>query len=315
MIVEALRQAEVQGCQGNMTMGYAVEDLEQQRDRRFRRRPRLRVHSERTALQFVDDVGFCLVFTNCTQQLPCLWVAVCGRRDPIFPQHSHHDPELMLTWHLKDLLPARRRVYYGKLLLGKPSMVSLAYFPDFYALHGPAHDEQYLYDYEAGRLSRAAKQIMEVLVEGRPQTTKELKHRTRLHTSRSRPLFDQAIAELQRKLYITMIEARYEPTFTYVWSLLETWLPEPVARGRELPRRDAVYRLTRQYLSVVSYASLTQIERVVGAPRLEVEEATTRLQGEGMIDIGTPIDGLPGTWLVWKVMPKFGPRAQLQPYP
>ncbi len=55
-----------------------------------------------------------------------------------------------------------------------------------------------------------------------------------------------------------MVEARYEPTFTYVWDLLEAWLPEPVARGREIPRHEAVYRLTRQYLSVVSYASLTQ---------------------------------------------------------
>jgi hypothetical protein len=281
-------------------MGYSIEDLEQQRDRSFRRRSRLRVHNERTALQFVEDVGFCLVFTNRTQQLPCLWVAVCGRRDPVFPEHSHHDPELMLTWNLKDLLPAKRLVYYGKLILGKPSMVSLAHFPDFYALHGPAHDEQYLYDYEAGRLSRAAKQIMDVLVEDHPLTTKELKRRTHLDASRSRAIFDQAIAELQRKLSITMIEARYEPTFTYVWDLLETWLPEPVARGREILRHEAVYRLTRQYLSVVYYASLTQTERVVGIPRVEVEEAATRLQTEGVIDIGAPIDGLPGTWLVWR---------------
>src|SRR5262245_61786734 len=281
-------------------MRYAVEDLEQQRDRRFRRRPRLRVHNERTALQFVEDVGFCLVFTNRTHQLPCLWVAVCGRRDPVFPAHSHHDPELMLTWNLKDLLPAKRLVYYGKLILGRPSMVALTHFPDFYALHGPAHDGQYRYDYEDGRLSRAALQIMKALVERHPQTTKELKRRTHLDASRSRAMFDQAIAELQRKLYITMIEARYEPTFTYVWDLLENWLPEPVARGREILRHEAVYRLTRQYLSVVSYASLTQTERVVGVPRVEVEEAATLLQNEGMIDIDAPIDGLPGRWLVWR---------------
>ena len=281
-------------------MGYRVEDLEKQRDRRFRRLPRLRVHSERTALQFVDDVGFCLVFTNRTQQLPCLWVAVCGRRDPVFPEHSHHDPELMLAWNLKDRLPAKRRVYYGKLILGKPSMVSLAHFADFYALHGPVHDEQYLYDYEDGLLSRAAKQIMDALIERHPQTTKELKLSTRLATSKNRPIFDQAIAELQRKLYITMIEARYEPTFTYVWDLLEAWLPKPVARGREIPRHEAIYHLAKQYLSVVFYASLTQIERVLGVPRVEVEEAVSRLYAERAIELGAPIEGLPGAWLVWK---------------
>lgn len=281
-------------------MRYSVADLETQRDRRFRRLPRLRVHNERTALQFIDDVGFCLVFTNRSQQLPCLWVAVCGRRDPVFPEHSHHDPEWVLTWNLKDLLPAKRRVYYGKLILGRPSMVSLQHFADFYALHGPAHDEQFRYDYEDGLLSRPAKQIMDALVERHPQTTRELKRRTRLDASGSRPIFDQAIAELQRKLSITMIEARYEPSFTYVWDLLEAWLPEPVARGRTIPRQEAVYRLTRQYLSVLSYASLTQLERVLGVSGMEVEEAVTRLRQEAIIEVGVPIDGLPSTWLVWR---------------
>jgi hypothetical protein len=51
----------------------------------------------------------------------------------------------------------------------------------------------------------------------------------------------------------------------------------------------------------VFYASLMQIERVVGVPRIEVEEAATRLQDEDVIDIGASIDGLPGRWLVWKV--------------
>jgi hypothetical protein len=281
-------------------VGYRVEDLEQRRDRRFRRMPRLRVHDERTALQFVNDVGFCLVFTNRTQELPCLWVAVCGRRDPVFPEHSHHDPELTLTWNLKDLLPARRRVYYGKLIMGKPSMVSLTHFPYFYALHGPAHDEQYRHDYERGTLSRAAKRIMDALAEWHPQTTKELKRSTRLEAAKSRPTFDQAMAELQRKLHLTMVEARYEPTFTYVWDLLEAWLPEPIACGRELRRDEAIYQLTRHYLSVVYYASRAQIERVVGVPRAEVEAAVARLQQEGMIETDAPIAGLAGRWLAWK---------------
>jgi winged helix DNA-binding protein len=287
-------------------MGYRLEDLERLRDQRFRRLPRLRVHNERRAREFVDDVGFCLVFTNRTHQLPCLWVAVCGRRDPAFPEHSHHDPELMLTWNLKDRLPAKRLVYYGKLIFGKPSMVSLAHFPDFYAIHGPQHDEQYRYEYEDGLLSRAAKQIMDALIERHPQTTKELKWSSRLHVSGSRPIFDQAIAELQRRLYITMIEARYDPAFTYVWDLLEAWLPEPIVRGRQIRPDEAVYRLAKQYLSVVSYGSLAHLERVVGVPRGEVEAAVGRLREEGAIECEVPIEGLPGTWVVWKETATLG---------
>jgi hypothetical protein len=47
------------------------------------------------------------------------------------------------------------------------------------------------------------------------------------------------------------------------------------------------------------YASLMQTKRVVEVPRTEVEDAATRLQDEGLIEIGAPIDWLPGTWLVW----------------
>jgi hypothetical protein len=280
-------------------LGYRLADLERLRDQRFRRLPRLRVHNERTALAFVNDVGFCSVFTNRTHQLPCLWVAVCGRRDPVFPEHSHHDPEWVFTWNLKDRLPAKRLVYYGKLIFGKPSMVSLASFPWFYALHGPPHDEHYRYEYEDGRLSRAAKQIMDALVERRPQTTKELKRRTGLDAAKNRLTFDQAIAELQRKLYITMVEVRYEPAFTYVWDLLEAWLPEPVAQGRAMPREAAIYALAKQYFAAVSYGSMSQLERVVNVPRPEVEEAVGRLLDERLVRCDVPVEGLPGRWVVW----------------
>lgn len=281
-------------------MSYRLEDLEGRRDQRFHRLPRLRVRNERAAVAFVNDVGCCLVFTDRTQQIPCLWVAVCGRRHPIFPEHSHHDAELVLTWNLKDLLPAKRLVYYGKLIFGKPSMVSLALFPDFYALHGSQHDEQYRYDYEDGLLSRAALHVMEALLERHPQTTRDLKRSSRLHAPESRAVFDRAIAELQRKLQITMIEARYDPAFTYVWDLLETWLPEPVAQGRATPREEAIDHIVRRYLPVVSYASLPQIERLLEIPRPEVEEAVTRLQEEGLIERDVMIDGLPGRWIVSK---------------
>jgi hypothetical protein len=50
----------------------------------------------------------------------------------------------------------------------------------------------------------------------------------------------------------------------------------------------------------VYYVVLIQIARVVGIPRVEVDEAATRLQDEGVTEIGVPIDGLPGTWLVWR---------------
>jgi len=53
------------------------------------------------------------------------------------------------------------------------------------------------------------------------------------------------------------------------------------------------------------YTSLTKLDCVVGASHVEIEEVATHLQDEAMIEIGARIDGLPGTWLVWKgaIMP------------
>jgi hypothetical protein len=85
-----------------------------------------------------------------------------------------------------------------------------------------------------------------------------------------------------------------------VWDVLESWWPKPVCRGRAIRRDDGVYRLVKHYLSVVAYASRSQVERVIGVPPIEVEAAATRLHEEGLIDLGVPIDGLPGRWLVWR---------------
>src|SRR5512138_2160202 len=95
--------------------------IEAWRDRSFRRSPGLRVRGEQSAARFVDDVGFCFTLSDFGLPVPSLYTAVCGRRHPRWPRHTHHDPEIGLTWNLKDRLPARRRCYYGKLVKGEPT--------------------------------------------------------------------------------------------------------------------------------------------------------------------------------------------------
>ena len=113
------------------------QQLEAIRDRTFHRLPHLRIRGEQSALRFIRKVGFCFTFSTFGFSAPCLWVAVSGRRHPRWPKHTHHDPAVLLTWELKDILPAKRLVYYGKLLKGRPTLVSLELFPAFVALIRP----------------------------------------------------------------------------------------------------------------------------------------------------------------------------------
>jgi hypothetical protein len=150
------------------------ERLEALRDAAFRRVPGRRVRNARDALAFVEAVGICSTFYRFPEGLACLWEAVAGRRDPRWPRRSHHDAGVGLTWALKDRLPARRAVYYGKLLRGRPLLVALDVFPAWYALiRGHQRARDYRVEYAAGRLSHTAKRLMDVLIRRRPLYTRE----------------------------------------------------------------------------------------------------------------------------------------------
>src|SRR2546426_981566 len=183
--------------------GMTAQSLRSLRDRRFRRSPAHRVHGEREALTFVREVGFCSTFYRFPEGVACLWEAVAGRANPRWPRHSHHDAGIGLTWELKDTLPARKRVYYGKLLKGRPLLVALDLFPAFYALvRGRQRARDYRLEYEAGRLSHTARRIMDAMTREHPQYTRELRANVFMLEPAKTRGFERAMAELQQGLWL-----------------------------------------------------------------------------------------------------------------
>lgn len=268
------------------------------RDERFRRRPALRVRSARAALVFVNAVGFCSTFYRFPEGVPCLWEAVVGRAHPRWPRRSHHDDGVGLTWRLKDDLPAARRVYYGKLLRGRPVLVALDLFPAFYALaRGRQRAHDYRAEYEAGRLSHTARRLMDALVREHPQYTRELRGNTfLLEPGRTRE-FERAMAELQQGLWIVKSEERYEPTFSYRWDLLEAWLPEAVAEGRRMSRAAALDAVVARHAQASVFTRLATVRQLFGVTGEEAVASVQRLVlRRALVERG--IAGLPGRWLV-----------------
>ena len=273
--------------------------LERLRDQTFRRVPRLRVRGERSALAFINEVGFCSTFHRVREPLPCLWVAVCGRRNPRFPKHTHSDPSIGLTWLLKDILPAKKRVYYGKLLKGRPTLVSLSCFPAFLRLiRGNKGSGDYLGDYRAGHLSRTAKTVMDALLESAPQYTRDLRAACRLSAPEQTREFERAIGELQRGLWIVKTEERYEPSFSYRWDVLDHWLEEAVKAAEKLDRAEAVYRLVRTHIEAAHYSRVDLIAGLLNLPAVEVTAGLDRLISEHRAVPDQPVSGLPGRWII-----------------
>jgi len=273
--------------------------LSRLRDRRFHRTPALRIRTERAALAFVNSVGVCSTFYRFPEGLPCLWEAVAGKANPRWPRRSHHDAGIGLTWELKDTLPAKRNVYYGKLLKGRPVLVALDLFPAFYALvRDRQRAKDYQAEYQAGRLSHTAKRLMDLLSKDHPRYTRSLRAESfMLGPSKTRE-FERAMAELQQGLWIVKTEERYEPSFSYRWDLLEAWLPHKVAAGRRMSRADAVKRIVTRYLSVAIYSTPVLISRLFGLPKEEVVVAIRGLSSARQVLADQVIEGLPGRWVV-----------------
>lgn len=279
--------------------------VEAWRDRAFRRMPHLKVRGEQTALQFVNGAGFCFTLSDFRLPVASLYVAVCGRRHPRWPKHTHHDPEISLTWDLKDRLPAKRLTYYGKLVRGKPTLVSLSLLPAFCALirEGKGSGD-YILDYRQGRMTRAAVVILEALHDVSPLSTPELRKAVAMREPDQTAEFDRAMAELQRGLWIAKVEEVYDPDFYYRWDLLDNWLPDPVAASLGLPREVAVEQLLAAYLRSSAASQPRFLASLFGLADGEVEAGLKSLEAEGSLLRDQRIKGLPGNWVVWNAKRK-----------
>ena len=106
------------------------KSLQTYRARTYKTAPGTRLQTLDDALAFVEARGFATLWPIQSFDLPSLWTAVAGDR----PVADEHDDPGHITWSWKDQMLDKRQWYYGKLLRGKATLVSLEVIPVFYAL-------------------------------------------------------------------------------------------------------------------------------------------------------------------------------------
>ena len=229
------------------------EEIELYRDHTWRRDPERRVESAYSAEIFVKELGFCTVLTDSRRPGPSLYTAVCGRRETHMPRNVQKDPESNLAWTIKDELMRRGRVYYGKLLKGHATLVKPELIPHFHALWGvPRRRERAL-------LSPDAQKILKVLRREWEMGSKDLRVASGI-TERVR--FDKAISQLQRTMKVIPVDAVYEPSFTYIWSIPEARFPEEMRQSVE--KETALKEIARTYLKNAGMTLRGELARVTG---------------------------------------------------
>ena len=269
--------------------GVAIaERLESHRDHHFRRLPSRRVRDQRSALAFIKETGFCAAFTA-GLGVPCLREAIEGRREPQLPEHIQHDPAVMMTWRLKDELPAQGAVYYGKVIAGKPGFVALDLLPAFLRLRVAPGGYRKLY--QRGLLSHCGKLVMDALTARGAAETKALKLTSGYAQANRRADFDRAMAELQDKFLALKVEERYDP-FTYVWDTVEHRWSDAIRAARTMTPAAAAHQLVRRYFEIAAFGNERAIARILRIGPEVVEAASRKLEREGLIRRNQCVDGL-----------------------
>jgi hypothetical protein len=266
--------------------------LERHRDFHFRRSKSRRIAGERSALDFINQVGFCSAFTA-GLGIPCLREAIAGEREPVVPEHLQHDYAIGMTWRIKDALPAKRLVYYGKVIGGRPGFVALEMLPAFLRLR--LEPGGYLKMYRRGHLSICAKLVMDALSRRGAAETRALKLSSGFAQPSRRGEFDRAMKELQEKFLALKVEERYDP-FTYVWDTIEHRWADALRRARQLARSEAAYAVVLRYFEAAGYANESAAARLLGIDAPAMATAARRLERERKIVRGVRFETTTGSF-------------------
>lgn len=173
--------------------------------------------------------------------------------------------------------------------------------PFFYALseNYGAPEEDHLIAYHEGRLTLAARQIYEALLEG-PLDTIRLRRKARL-TQSSDSEFNHALERLQADFKIVPVGVAQAGAWRYAYRYAVTayHYPELPEKARAIGEASARETLLRLYFRTVGGATVREVERLFGWGREVTRRALNRLLRDGTL-AETRYANQPGEWLALK---------------
>src|SRR5437867_6200363 len=243
-------------------------------------------HHVRTAdalVRMVDGLGFCFAFTaEVAYPIPAAF-------DHLDTRSEGRKWEWMWGW--KDELAEAKRVYYGKLLIRKPTFVSMKMLPTFYATFGRAGEaDDHLDDVRAGRLSEIARRVIDFLAQNGETQTKRMRAALGITSAGGKADYAKAIEELQRLMYVARVRAVGEgrEDYNYTYDLFVHRYPETVRAAERASSADAMSALLAHLLGLSGGVTERQVTKLFDwsedrvahvARRLEMKKALVRADG------------------------------------
>ncbi|HEY44904.1 MAG TPA: winged helix DNA-binding domain-containing protein [Anaerolineae bacterium] len=253
------------------------EKLQTYRAQTYRFLPGTALTNKEDALAYLKERGFIFFWPIRGIDLPSLWTATAGDR----PVAAEHDDPGHITWGWKDEFLDKRCWYYGKLLRGKATLVSLQTLPYFYVLSKRVAElDDYRMAYEEGQLTREARVLADVLLNDGAQHTIELRRLAHMSASSSKSRFLRALTELQRGLWVVPIGVAQAGSWRYafVYELFDRWLPEVYMHAKGIKTQEARSHLLRLYLNSVGALTLKDVRKLFGWQEKEIVKTFSHLE-------------------------------------
>lgn len=245
-----------------------------------------RAHRVRNATQLValvDALGFCFAFTGeAAYPVPSAFDHLST---------SSEDQKWNWMWPWKDELPEAKKLYYGKLLVKKPTFVSMKFLPTFYATFGRAGEtDDHLDDVRAGRISDLARRVVEYLAHRGETQKKRMRVDLGIESKEGRGDLERAIEELQRLMYVARVKAVGERSddYNYTYDLFVRRYPETVKAAMPLSSSDACAAVLRRLLDVAGGVTPKQVGRLFDWDEARVAATAGRVEAaRGLVRVDT----------------------------
>lgn len=257
-----------------------LDRLMKHRARTYNLPPSKALTTPAQALRFVERRGFAYFWPIKGVDLPSLWVAVAGDR----PVADEHDDPGHVTWGWKDAALSKKIWYYGKILRRKATLISLEVAPYFYALseNYGAPEEDYLIAYREGRLTQAARQIYETLLDNGALNSIDLRRIAKLANAKEAE-FNKGLEQLQADFKILPIGVAEAGAWRYshIYEMTSRHFPDLAEQARAIGESQARRKLLELYFESVGAAQARDVLKLFGWRREVAGRVLDRLVKEG----------------------------------
>ncbi|HEX2980213.1 MAG TPA: crosslink repair DNA glycosylase YcaQ family protein [Anaerolineaceae bacterium] len=248
----------------NVLLMISKQSLLAYRAKTFCTTPGSRLASIDEAVEFVNQRGFIFFWPIKEMVMPSLWNAVVGDR----PVPDNHDDPGHITWDWKDSMLGKRRWYYARILRKRNAMISLEMTPFFYALseNYGSPEEDFLIQYEQGRLTQEAKSVYEALLDEGPLDSIALRKAAHLSSRESDARFNKALGDLQGDMKILPVGISKAGAWNYafIYDIVPRHFPDLEEKSRFISEKSAREKLAETFLYSVGAARATDLSRLFG---------------------------------------------------